>query len=309
MAISGLKNRIIAKTLSSPRWGRAADVFGRVMSKATFGHYRTGLSRTAMQLSSAVKEGEILKVTRGLVYSNGKLINYDPVLFNGIEREVKVTPEMCTAGGMASALRWDLIGNAPEFYAAAISVASKAIILGLYSSAHHDPAFDRGFYSILFALSVIPFHRIIRLCTGSRDKEIKLTNVEGHHAKIKYQTGSIWKAGEAPFDDRTVITVKTSSIDRDPVIAHEKAHLLGASEYSALRIMREKFLKQLIYEKKGLFSKFEYLDKSPTSIMLTLFDTFLHNVGAIIYAIKERDPYNFYREYFHLKRENNGNAC
>ena len=69
--------------------------------------------------------------------------------------------------------------------------------------------------------------------------------------------------------------------------------------------MKEKFLKSLFYEKKGLIEKASCVLMNPRSVMLSIFDTFFHNTGALVYGIGHKNLGEYYKEYFDLIPGNN----
>ena len=214
MVFDGIANNIIAKSVTSPRLSSIADRFGGVMSKITGGSYKVGLSRTGYFLSTMVKPCDKLSVKEGIVSINGKPSFSGPELFKGISRkDIEVTPTMCTTQGMISSLRWDIIGNAPELHSSISSLLFKGMYLGAYLTSHYNNNMEFGVFTVFCALTVIPFHRLIRYSTGSRDKEIKLSNVEEKKARIIEGTSTFWHAGYAPLDNRNrdTILIKKSS--------------------------------------------------------------------------------------------------
>ena len=304
----GISSVIISKVVASPRLGRTADIFGGVMSKLTSGRYKTGLSRKAYQLSGMVSEGDVLSVKNNKLFLNGSSVLRDDI-FRKIERNnIQVTKAMRTPEGMASSLRWDIIGNAPEMCYSLSSMASisiSSIIFAVVLST--GPLTDLSADKLIAAINMVPFlpfHKLITLFIGTGDSEYKLTNVEGLKARVipisKKCPLKAYINGK-DFINKTIhiknpVLSGTKPAWRGPMEAHEKAHLLGASEYSAYRITLEKFVKGLIYERKNILDRIGYIFANKYWAAWLLFNTIFHNIYAVQYAIDNKNPWQYFSQ-------------
>lgn len=107
LLLGKIGRKIVKNTLISPRAGKAADKLGPILPRIIGLPYKTGLTRTAFQLSGKVKAGDVLSIRSGQIVMNDECILENKALFGGMQIDkIDVTKKMLTPEGMASYLRW-----------------------------------------------------------------------------------------------------------------------------------------------------------------------------------------------------------
>lgn len=141
---------MVQKAIASPHtWGKVGQVVGKVLPKFI---WKASLTTTAYQLSSLVKPGDKIDISKGQVIRGKEVIMRIPELFGrlGIE-EIDITEKMCTPEGMASFLRWNIFYDKNKFLNFAFLTSLTAIantlldkfIFGLVNPFDH-PAMDNS---------------------------------------------------------------------------------------------------------------------------------------------------------------------
>lgn len=243
--LGNIGTRIVERSITSPKLRKATNVVGKVLSTVSFGHYKVGLTRTAYLLSRQVKPGDVLKIQSGQVFKDGQPILSNSNIFKGINtNRLEVTYRMCTPEGMASCLRWDVISNVPSFTASLIPYVGS--IYWLLTAFNVRPTISGVLTFLLSSISFLPYHKIGPF-SNPRDQHTRLSDVDNYYAReLHYSESSFIGATANPFIPGWVfINDRASGFSKGAAIAHEKSHLLGASEYRAHKIQREAMLKSV----------------------------------------------------------------
>lgn len=277
-----IKRGIVKRSLTSPVLGGAANIAGKVLSAVSFGHYKVDLTRTAFQLSQKIKPGDVLKFRSGQVIKENIPILTNQKLFNGVNIDgIEVTDKMCTPEGMASYLRWEAIGNAPSFMASSFSLLGKMFFVDLLLSSlypfQNNINCELIVKSFIATLGLVPFHKILKLFVPAKYKNgrsLRLNNVEGFSARTYYFPGNERGFFITYIPDAIFLALENKYIPLTSI--HEKSHLLGASEYMANKMERQKLLKLAFYE-GGLCLR------NIARLRYPLFSTLVDNLRAISY--------------------------
>jgi len=133
--------RIVERSLTSPKLGKAADAIGKVLLVLTSGHYKVGLTRIAFQLSQSIKPGDVLKIQAGQIIINDTTILTNEKLFKGINIDrIDVTEKMCSPEGTVSYLRWNVFYDKSKlikfttlfFSILAMNISLNSILTGVF---------------------------------------------------------------------------------------------------------------------------------------------------------------------------------
>jgi tetratricopeptide (TPR) repeat protein len=284
------------------RYPQAANTARSVFSKISLGYFKPTLSTTALELSQLIKPDDVLTIQGGKVTKGDEVIYANKILFEGITIDrIKVEEKMCSTEGMASYLRWEifhkpshiashilpLLGNISVFY-----LINRYNSLVGSSDLFHDLISDSMY---LWAISLyLPLHRLGPFNNQNIQKMMRLENVMNLEIKT-YRFSDTGGMAVGHADALAGAIFLDGSLDGSVdhysgAMIHEKAHILGASEYTARRIVDEYTFFKLRASNAPIYKYIPWF-------FFKFFQTFRSNILEVAYSLRGQKYHRgFYNE-------------